>query len=113
MGPLVVLALALAVAALAAAALAALQLVRGARGLQAGVEATNSRLAPLVDELRAEAAVSATESEALQVSLAAFSEVRGGQRERAQRRGRARNGATGRGSRVRPVGRLVSRRRRP
>lgn len=90
MGPLVVLALALAVAAVGAAVLAALQLTKGARGLRAGVEATNSRLAPLLDELRAEAAVSATEAEAVQTSLAALSDARTGQRQRAQVRSRGR-----------------------
>lgn len=86
MAPLVVLALAAAVAAAGAAAVATLMVLRSTRQLRAGVDRARSRLQPLLDELTAEAAVSATETEALQARLVDFG------RQRAASRGRGRRG---------------------
>lgn len=124
MGPLVVLALALAVAAVGGAVLAGLQLAKGTRRLRAGIEATNARLVPLVEELRAEAAVSATEAEAVRTSLDELSRAREGQHGQARVRSRRRAGLRspsgrrsaprrGRVARLRPAARLGGRRRRP
>jgi len=118
-GPVIVLALALAVAAVAAAVLAALQLLKGTRQLRAGVAGTNTRLVPLLEELRTEAAVSATEAEAVRASLDRLATARDGQREHARVRSRQRAGlrgrsgrpAPGRGRVARPL--LGGRRRRP
>jgi hypothetical protein len=74
--PFVLLALALALIALGATAVAAVQVLRGVRRLRAATQRTTERLAPLLEELQAEAAVAATESEALQERIAALTQPR-------------------------------------
>lgn len=64
MSVFVILALACAVLACAVAVLAALQVVAAGRRLAATVDATMTKLRPLVDELTQEAAVTAAELEA-------------------------------------------------
>ncbi|HEY8340726.1 MAG TPA: hypothetical protein VIK95_12730 [Egibacteraceae bacterium] len=76
MSVFVVLALALAVAAVGGVIVAALQLLRASRDLRAGVERASQRLDPLTQELSDEAAVAATELEALQASIERLSASR-------------------------------------
>jgi hypothetical protein len=72
----VLLALALGFVSLGAAAVAARQLWLGIRRLRAAVDRTGARLQPLLDDLQAEVAVSATEAEAVQQRLTALQESR-------------------------------------
>lgn len=69
---MVILALALLVAALGMVLIAVRELLRVLRRLREVTDATSARLQPLIEELQVEAAVSATEAEALQERLAAF-----------------------------------------
>ncbi|HWH31786.1 MAG TPA: hypothetical protein VNU01_03860 [Egibacteraceae bacterium] len=72
----VILALALAVMAAAVLALVAVQLWRAVRRLLTASAAVAERLAPLTQELQSEAAVTGTESEALQRRLDAWQRAR-------------------------------------
>ena len=65
----VVLSLALVVAVLGAVGVVAVHLLRGLRSLSGAVQHSRQRLQPLTEELQAEAAVAALESDALQRSL--------------------------------------------
>jgi biopolymer transport protein ExbB/TolQ len=85
---IVILALALAVMSLAMVVVALRELLRVLRRLRASADTATQRLRPLRDELQAEAAVSATEAEALQERLARVQESRG-------RRGRRKGGTFG------------------
>lgn len=80
MPPFVLLALALAAVALGAVLVAGRQVLLGVRRLRRAVEGANRRLAPLLTDLQTEAAVSATEVEALQERLAALRASRTGSR---------------------------------
>lgn len=70
------LAVALGVVGLGAVVVAGLQVRRVVGGLQTGVRNTSGRLRPLLDELQAEAAVTATEVEAVQASVARLQDSR-------------------------------------
>lgn len=63
MGPFVVLAVALSLTATALAVVAALHLARRTKRLSDAVHRANRRLAPLLEELQAESAVTAVELE--------------------------------------------------
>lgn len=76
MAPFVLLAVALALIALGATVVAALQLTRGVRKLRTATRQTGERLAPLLAELQAEAAVSSMEAEALSERIAELTKPR-------------------------------------
>lgn len=92
MAAVALLAVVLAVAALGAAAVAGLELRRQVGHLRAGVDAATGRLRPLVEEVTAEAAVTAIEVEAVRGAAGGLTvpQLRTGRGRRAGRRGRRR-----------------------
>jgi hypothetical protein len=80
----VLLAVALAVVALGAAAVAARQLLVTTKRLRAVTQRTTERLRPLLDEIQAEIAVSATEADAVQQRIEALQESRRGRRSKGE-----------------------------
>ena len=89
MAPFVLLAIALAVAALGAVLVAVRQLLVGVKRLRGVVEATGTRVRPLLEELQNEAAVAATEVEALNERIAVLQASRAGSRSEPSRKARA------------------------